>query len=129
MINLERQVIAKERTFTKVAALFLAFWIIDLAGYALAAEETEVEEIVGEIILLDATANIVTIKTRQGEMTVYVNEKTLITMGREEKLYSDLKVGDRVKVHYTTGEGKELAERIMMKPRKEKASTKGVFTQ
>jgi len=45
-------VIAKERSFTKVAALFLAFWIIDLAGYALAAEETEVEEIVGEIVSL-----------------------------------------------------------------------------
>jgi hypothetical protein len=128
MIDLKRQLIAKKPTF-KVAALFLAFWIIDLAGYALAAEETEVEEIVGEIVSLDTTANIVTIKTKQGEMTVYVNEKTPITMGREEKLFSDLKVGDRVKVHYTTGEGKELAERIMVKPRKEKASTKGVFTQ
>lgn len=129
MIDLKRQVIAKERTFTKVAALFLAFWIIDLAGYALAAEETEVEEIIGVIISLDTTANIVTIKTKQDEMTIYFNEKTLITMGREEKLFSDLMVGDRVKVHYTTGEGKELAERIMVKPRQENTSTKGVFTQ
>lgn len=129
MIDFKRQVIAKEWTLTKVAALFLAFWIIDLVGYALAAEEIEVVEIVGKIVSLDTTANMVTIKTRQGEMSVYVNEKTPITMGREEKLFSDLKVGDRVKVHYTTGEGKELAERIMVKPRKEKASTKGVFNQ
>jgi hypothetical protein len=128
MIDFKRQVIVKERSLTKVAALFLAFWIMDLAGYALAAEETEVEEIVGEIVSLDLTANMVTIKTRQREMSVYVNEKTPITMGREEKLFPDLKVGDRVKVHYTTVEGKELAERIMVKPRKEKAPTKGVFT-
>jgi hypothetical protein len=129
MIDLKRQVIAKERTFTKVAALFLSFWIIDLAGYALAAEETEVEEIVGVIVSLDTTANMVTIKTKQGEMSFCVNEKTQITMGREGKLFSDLKVGEKVKVHYTTTEGKELAERIMVKPHKEKASTKGVFNQ
>jgi len=129
MIYLKKQVIAKERTFTKVAALFLAFLVIDLAGYALAAAETKVEEIIGKIVSIDTTANMVTIKTKQGEMSFYVNEKTQITMGREEKLFSDLKVGDKVKVHYTTAEGKELAERIMVKPRKEKASTKGVFNQ
>jgi hypothetical protein len=129
MTDLEKQVIAKERIFIKVVTLFLAFWIIDLAGYALGTEETEVEEVVGVIISLDTTANIVTIKTRQGEMKVYVNEKTQITMGKEEKLFSDLKVGDKVKVHYTTAEGEELAERIMVKPRKEKSSTEGVFNQ
>jgi hypothetical protein len=129
MIYLGKQVIAKERTFTKVAALLLAFLVIDLAGYALAAAETEVEEIVGKIISLETAANMVTIKTKQGEMSFYVNEKTQITMGREEKLFSDLKVGDKIKVHYTTAEGKELAERIMVKPRKEKASAKGVLDQ
>jgi hypothetical protein len=116
MIALKMRGIAREWTFTKVAVLFLTFCIIDLAGNALAAEETEVEEIVGVIVSLDTTENVVTITTRQGEMSVYVNEKTPITMGREEKLFSDLKVGDKVKVHYTSGEGKELAERIMVKP-------------
>ena len=129
MIYLKKQVIAKERTFTKVAALFLAFLVIDLVGCAPAAAETKVEEIIGKIVSLDTTANMVTIKTKQGEMSFYVNEKTQITMAREEKLFSDLKVGEKVKVHYITEEGKELAERIMVKPPKEKASTKGVFNQ
>jgi hypothetical protein len=127
MIYLKKEVTPKERTFIKAAALLLAFLVIDLAGYALAAEETEVEEIVGVIVSLDTTGNMLTIKTKQGEMSFYINEKTQITMGREEKLFSDLKVGEKIKVHYTTVEGKELAERIMVKPPKEKGSTKGVF--
>ncbi len=90
MIPLKMPVIVKEPTFTKVAALLLAMCITELVGYALAAAETEVEEVVGKIVSLDPTAHIVTIDTRQGEMTVYVNEKTQITMRREEKLFSDL---------------------------------------
>lgn len=129
MIYLRRQVIAKERTFTKVATLFLAFLVIDLAGYVLAAAETQVEEIIGVIVSLDTTANMLTIKTKQGEMSIHINEKTQITMGREEKLFSDLKVGEKVKVHYTTAEGKELAERIMVKCPKAKASMKGDLNQ
>jgi hypothetical protein len=125
MTDLKKQGIAKERTYIKVIALFLVFWIMDLAGYALAAEETQVEEVVGVIVSLDTTSSMLTIKTRQGEMRVSVNEKTQITMGKEEMLFSDLKVGDKVKVHYTTEEGKDLAERIMVKPRKEKISTRG----
>ena len=129
MISLKAPVIFKERTFIKIAALLLAICIIDLAGYALAAAETEVEEVVGKIVSLEPTANMVTIETRQGEMTVYVDEKTQITMRREEKLFSDLKVGDKVKIHYITEEGKELAERIMVKHRKEEGSTKGASSQ
>jgi hypothetical protein len=129
LIYLKEQVIAKERTFTKVAALFLAVSLVNLAGYVLAAAETQVEEIIGVIVSLDTTVNMLTIKTRQGEMSFYINEKTQITMGREERLFSDLKVGEKVKVHYTTAEGKDLAERIMVKPPKPKASSKGDLNQ
>lgn len=116
-----------ERTSTKVAVLFLAFLVIELAGYTLAAAETKIEEIVGKIVSIDITANMLTIETKQGEMSFSINEKTQITMGRKEKYLADLKVGDKVKVHYTVVEGKELAERIMVKPYKKKSSTEGVF--
>jgi hypothetical protein len=129
MIYLQKRVISKERIFTQVAALFLGFLVIDLAWYALAAAETEVEEIVGKIVSLDTTATMLTIKTKQGEMSFCVNEKTQITMGREQRLFSDLKVGEKVKVHYIIAEGKEVADRIMVKPPKEKPSTKGVVNQ
>lgn len=118
-----------ERTSTKVAVLFLACLLIDLAGYPLAAAETQVEEVVGEIVSLDMTATMLTIKTKQEEMSFYVNEKTQITVGKEEKHFPDLKVGDKVKVHYTVVEGKELAERIMVRPLRKKGPMKGVFDQ
>jgi hypothetical protein len=129
MSYLKKQAVAKEETLTKGAALVLAFLVIELAGYALAVAETKIEEIIGRIVSLDTAANMVTIRTKQGEMSFYVNENTEITMGREEKLFSDLEVGEKVKVHYAVVEGKELAERIMVKPRRDKTSTEGVSNQ
>jgi hypothetical protein len=129
MSYLKKQAVAKEETLTKGAALVLAFLVIELAGYALAVAETKIEEIIGRIVSLDTAANMVTISTKQGEMSFYVNENTEITMGREEKLFSDLEVGEKVKVHYAVVEGRELAERIMVKPRRDKTSTEGVSNQ
>ena len=126
MIYLKRQAVSKKHTFNKTAALFLALFLIDVAGYALAAAETRIEEIIGQVISLDTAANMLTVKTRQGEMSFFVDEKTQITMGREEKLFSDIKIGEKVKVHYTTAEGKELAEKIMMRRRKTRSSPEGV---
>jgi len=103
--------------------------VIELAGYTLVAAETKIEEIVGKIISIDITENTLTIETKQGQMSISVNEKTQITMGREEKYFSDLKVGERVKVHYTIVEGKELAERIMVRPHKKKSPAEGVVEQ
>jgi RNase P/RNase MRP subunit p29 len=118
-----------ERTSTKLAVLLWAFLVIELAGYTLAAAETKIEEIVGKIVSIDITENMLTIETKQGEMSISINEKTQITMGREEKYFSDLKVGEKVKVHYTIVDGKELAERIMVRPYKKKSPTEGVFEQ
>ena len=118
-----------ERASTKLAALLWAFLFIELAGYTLAAAETKIEEIVGKIVSIDITANMLTIETKQGKMSFSVNENTQITIGREEIYFTDLKVGEKVKVHYTIVEGRELAERIMVKPYKKKSSTEGVFDQ
>lgn len=114
-----------ERTFTRVAALLLAFLVLDLAGFTLAAEEIKGEETIGRIILLDTAANMVTIQTKQGEMSFYVYEKTQITMAKEAKLFSDLRMGEKVKVYYIISEGKELAERVIVKPPKKKRSPIG----
>ena len=116
MVCLKKQEVVMERASTKLAALLWTLLVIELAGYTLVAAETKIEEIVGKIISIDITENTLTIETKQGQMSISVNEKTQITMGREEKYFSDLKVGERVKVHYTIVEGKELAERIMVRP-------------
>jgi hypothetical protein len=129
MICPGKQEIMMDRTSARFAVLFLTCLMIDLTAYRLAAGEIQVEEVVGEIVSLDMTLNVVTIKTRQEEMSLYVNENTQITMGKEEIHFSDLKVGDKVKVHYTEAEGRELAVRIMVRPHRRKGLTKGAFDQ
>jgi RNase P/RNase MRP subunit p29 len=129
MVCFRKYEIVMERASTKLAVLLWAFLVIELTGYTLAAAETKIEEIVGKIVSIDITENMLTIETKQGEMSISVNEKTQITMGREEKYFSDLKVGEKVKVHYTIVDGKELAERIMVRPCKKKSPTEGVFEQ
>ncbi len=128
MVCLRKQEIVMERASAKFAVLLWAFLVIELAGHTLAAAETKTEEIVGKIVSIDITENMLTIETKQGEMSISVNEKTQITMGREEKYFTDLKVGERVKVHYTIVEGKEQAERIMVRPyNKKRSPTEGVL--
>jgi hypothetical protein len=129
MACLRKQEIVMERASTKLTVLLWAFLVILFAGHTLAAGETKIEEIVGKIVSIDITENMLTIETKQGKMSISVNEKTQITMGREEIYFSDLKVGERVKVHYTIVEGKELAERIMVRRYEKKSPTGGVFEQ
>jgi predicted ATP-grasp superfamily ATP-dependent carboligase len=113
MIHSRKEAITIERTIAKVAILLLAFPIIELAGDSLAA--TKVVEITGEIVSVNISTNMLTVKTKRGEMDFKVNEKTQITMGKEQKQLSDLKPGEKVKVYYTVVEGEELAEMIMVK--------------
>jgi Cu/Ag efflux protein CusF len=118
MIHSRKEVITIERTVTRLIALLLAFSVIEFVGNTLAA--TKVEEVTGEIVSVDLTANMLTIKTKKEEMNIHVTEKTQITMGKEQKQLSDLKPGEKVKAHYTISNGKDLAERVMVKAIKRK---------
>ncbi len=73
-------------------------------------------EIIGKIVSVNLTTNMLTIKTRKGEVSINVNGKTQITIGKKQKQLSDLKPGEKVKVHYTISKREELAERIMVRP-------------
>lgn len=118
MIHSRKEAITIGRTTGKAAFLLLVFSIIGLSGKTVAA--TKVVEIMGEIVSVDLTTNMLTIKTKKGMMSININEKTQITMGEEQKQLSDLKPGEKVKVHYTVVGGEELAERIMVRPVRKK---------
>lgn len=105
---------AIERTVTKAIALLFFLSTIELAGDTLAAPKAV--EIIGKIVSVGLTTNMLTIKTKKGEISINVNGKTKITMGKKQRQLSDLKPGEKVKVHYTILKGEELAERIMVKP-------------
>lgn len=104
-----------ERTIiVKVIALLVALSVIGFVGNASATGKVKAKEMAGQIQSLDTTANTLVLKIKKGEITFAVNDKTQIMMGKEQKHLSDLKVGEKVKVHYTHIEGKNLADRIMV---------------
>ena len=65
----------------------------------------------GKIVSVDAVANTVVIKTKQGEMTLNVGPDAKIKVGKETKL-ADLKAGSLVKVSYKTEGEQKVASRI-----------------
>jgi len=104
-----------ERTVVLAIALVFALSVMGLTGNCIATTKAKSKEITGKIVSVDTVKNLLTMKTKKGEMTFNVNEKTQIMMGKEQRHLSDLKAGEKVKVYYTHVEGKDLAERIIVK--------------
>ena len=65
----------------------------------------------GKIVSVNAVANTVVIKTKQGEMTLNVEPDAKIKVGKETKL-ADLKAGSTVKVSYKMEGAEKVATRI-----------------
>ena len=65
----------------------------------------------GKIVSVNAVANTVVIKTKQGEMTLNVDPNAKIKVGKETKL-ADLKAGSTVKVSYKMEGAEKVATRI-----------------
>ena len=103
------------RTIAIALALFFTLSIIECKGNAMALAKVKSKEITGEIVSVDASKNLLTVKTKKGEMAFSLDEKTKIKMGKETRSISDLKVGDKIKVYYIHVDGKDLAETIMVR--------------
>ena len=69
----------------------------------------------GVITAIDAKANTVTVKNTKREVTVSLDDKTLIKAGKEKKTLAELKTGDKVHVSYREADGKSVAKRIALK--------------
>jgi Cu/Ag efflux protein CusF len=76
---------------------------------------TKSKEIVGEIVSVDTNKNQLILKTKKGDVIFDLNEKSKISIRKESKNLSDLKIGDKVKIYYIQMEGKNIVERIIIK--------------
>ncbi len=65
----------------------------------------------GKIVSVDAVANTIVVKTKQGEMTLNVAPDAKIHVGKESKL-ADLKAGSVIKVSYKMEGEQKTATRI-----------------
>ncbi len=83
-------------------------------------EKPKIKQITGEVKSIDPKAMTVTvmkkIKDQVKEITAVVIDKTKITMNKDKKTLSDLKVGDKVTMKYTESAGKNIAKSISIKP-------------
>jgi len=69
-----------------------------LASYGFAASNVE-----GKVVEIDSAANRVVVETSTGSKVIVLSDpQTMILSGNDSKRLSDVHVGDRVKVSYTT---------------------------
>ncbi len=66
----------------------------------------------GDITAVDAKAMTITVKGKKGDVTVMVDDKTEIKVGKDKKTIADLKAGEKVKIKYHEADGKNIAKSV-----------------
>ena len=84
--------------------IIAAVTVFLFSGIAIAA----VKFVSGDVTIVDVKANTFTIKTSGGDIICEVSPKAEIKSGKESKILSDVKVGDRVTCRYEVEEGKRI---------------------
>jgi len=79
------------------------------AAHATKAVEKHVK---GDITAVDAKAMTITVKGKKGDVTVTVDDKTDIKIGKEKKTIADLKAGEKVIIKYHEADGKNTAKSV-----------------
>jgi len=106
-------VIKVKRVFLIIIFFLSIFVLIGFNKNSIAI--TKSKEIVGEIVSVDTNKNQLILKTKKGDVIFDLNEKSKISIRKEPKNLSDLKIGDKVKIYYIQMEGKNIVERIIIK--------------
>ena len=83
-------------------------------------KQGQLNKLNGEIAAVDQAAKMVTVKAKRNgkEITVaaLVDDQTGIRDGRITKSFSELKVGERVRIYYENQGKRELARNILVQP-------------
>ena len=81
--------------------------------------KAKMKQVTGEVTAVDAQANTITVKKGKKDTTITVDDKTKIMVGKAKKALADVKVGDKVTVHYaepvTPAKEEKKAEKKMEK--------------
>jgi hypothetical protein len=106
-----------------IAIVISVLFVLSLAGPAFARMgmkraigDSPVKDAQGEIKAVNQKEKTVTIEAMRGLITVTADERTVVKLGKEMKVFTDLKVGDNVVITYSIGEGKNEAKTITIAP-------------
>lgn len=83
------------------------------------AEKVKMKQVTGEVAAVDAKANTITVKKGKKDTTITVDDKTKIMVGKAKKALADVKVGDKVTVHYAEAAAPAKEEKKEAAPAKE----------
>jgi Cu/Ag efflux protein CusF len=100
---------------TALIAAFIclfAFTSMSFADDVKEAEKPKVRQITGEVVTLNVEAGTLTVKSKRQEVAMETYEKTKVRIGKENREFSHLKKGDRVKAKYIQVGGKNRAKSI-----------------
>jgi ribosomal protein S1 len=91
---------------------------------------SKVQQITGGVSAVNTTTNSITvtkkIRDKVVEAVVTIDDKTEIMKEKENKSFSDIKMGDKVVVKYTKVDGKNIAKSITIKPAEPESKEKQI---
>jgi Cu/Ag efflux protein CusF len=106
-----------------IAIVIAVLFVLSFAGSTFARMgmkraigDSPVKDAQGEIKSIDKKEKTITVEAMRGPLIVTADDRTLVKLGKEMKPFADLKVGDKVVITYTLGEGKNVAQTITISP-------------
>lgn len=87
-------------------------------------EASKRTQVTGNILAIDAAGKLLTVKGRKGDVALSIEDKTTIKEGKDPKVFSDLKTGDKVTVKYVESDGKKIAKSVKIKADSKKSRSK-----
>ncbi len=98
-----------------LAIIVSLIFVLSVGGLSFAKEKkhsTKAMHVTGEVTAVDAAANTLTIKGKQGEVVLTTTDKTKFAEG---KSLADVKVGDKLTAKYSEKDGNMMAWKVMTK--------------
>ena len=71
----------------------------------------------GEVATVDANSNAIIVKGKKNDFTIYCDENTKITVGKEIIAFTGIQVGDKVAARFMDEDGRYIAKSIAIKSR------------
>lgn len=102
-----------------IIILISLIFVIVLVTIGFAAS-SKTRQITGNVTAIDTRTNTITVKKKNREVALSVEEKTKIIQCTEKPALTDIKIGDKVTTKYSETVGKNIAKSITIRETVEK---------
>jgi hypothetical protein len=112
--------------FSRIFVAVFAFSSLLLAQEAASPKPAKAKKptahfVMGTVISVDAVGNMLVIKAKKGEDTIYTESSTKIMSGKKDITISDIKTDSKVTISYKPMDGKKMAVKIVEKASKDES--------